>query len=317
MRKISYFIFLVSFLLIIPEYHAQLTVGVSPPILDLGEVEPGTSKIARFYVVTSSEEKFFVYMKPTKGDISTFMTSKYKDFVSNYSEEDISSWIKFLNNPVELKEPEERQITKAGVPIAGAREVIFILKVPDDAEPGYHWSTISLDPTTHQGAPSMIAIKAVVPLKLIFKVSGNAIREGKILEISSGNYVHGELLVNVYFQNTGTITLGAGPGSVEIFDERGSLGSVTTNFNYVKPGETIKFFGSWLPKDIEYGKYNATAKIGYVTGSATKKSVIDVYERPTPPVGKVIEEEFVFPSWAIVLIFIVVVIIALIYYYKS
>ena len=311
-----YFVFVISFILILPEYYAQLTVGVSPPILDLGELEPGTSKIARFYLVTSSKEKFFVYMNPTKDDISTFAT-RYKDFVNNYSEEDVSSWVEFLSNPVELREIQEGENTKAGVAIAGAREIIFILKIPKNAEPGYHSGMINLNPTTFKGAPSMITIKAVVPLKFIFKIPGKAIREGKILEISSGNYMDDKLYANVYFQNTGTVTMGVGPGRVNILDERGSLGSLSTNFAYVKPGETIKFFGFWFPEDIELGKYNATAKIDYFTDSAFKQSVIDVYKRPTPPVGKVIEKEFVFPWWAIVLLFIIIVIIALIYYYKS
>ena len=316
MKRIGYFLIIISFLFIIPEYYAQLTIGVSPPILDLGELEPGTTKIARFYLVTSSKEKFFVYMNPTKDDISTFATH-YKDFVNNYSEEDISSWVEFLSNPVELKEIQEGENTKAGVPIAGAREIIFILKIPKNAEPGYHSGMINLNPTTFKGAPSMITIKAVVPLKFIFKIPGKAIREGKILEISSGNYMDDKLYANVYFQNTGTVTMGVGPGRVNILDERGSLGSLSTNFAYVKPGETIKFFGFWFPEDIELGKYNATAKIDYFTDSAFKQSVIDVYKRPTPPVGKVIEKEFVFPWWAIVLLFIIIVIIALIYYYKS
>ncbi len=318
MRKISYLTLIIFFLLIIPEYNAQLTVGVSPAILDLGELEPGTSKIARFYLVTSSEEKFFVHMTPTKGDISTFKNSKYKDFVNNYSEEDVSSWVEFLSNPVELKKPQGKQITKAGAPIAGAREIIFILKVPDDAEPGYHSGLINLNPTTFEGAPSMIAIKAVVPLKFVFKILGEATREGKILEISSGSYgLDGRLRINVYFQNTGTVTMGVGPGAASILDERGTLGSLHTNFNYVEPGETTTFFGFWSPEDIELGKYNTTAKLDYFTGSAFKQSVIDVYKRPTPPVGKVVEEKFVFPWWVIALIFIFVVIIALIYYYKS
>ncbi len=318
MRRISCFVFIISFLFIIPTYNAQLTVGVSPATLDLGEVEPGTSKIARFYLVTSSEEKFFVYMNPRKGLIDTFMTSKYKDFVNNYSEEDVSSWVEFLSNPVELKEPRERQNTESGVPITGAREIIFILQVPDDAEPGYHSGSINVNPTTFEGSPSMIAIKAVVPLKFIFKVSGEAIREGRILGITSGNYgVDDKLHVNVYFQNTGTVTMGVRPGSVTIFDERGPLDSLPTNFDYVKPGETKTFSGFWFPGDIELGEYNTTAKLDYVTGSAFKRSTIDVYKRPTPPVGKVVEEEFVFPWWATVLIFIIVAIIALYIYYKS
>jgi hypothetical protein len=314
MQKIIYFIIIVSFLLLIPEYHAQLSVGVSPPILDLSEVESGTSKIARFYLVTSSKEKFFVYMSSTKDDINTF-ANQYKDFIYNYSEEDVSSWVEFLSNPVELKETSEGQNTKAGVPITGAREIIFILKVPKNAEPGYHSGVINLNPTNFKGAPSMIAIKSVVPLKFIFKVPGKAIREGKILEISSGNYVNNKLSANVYFQNTGTVTMYVGPAVVNIFDERGLLDSLSTNFNYVKPNQMFTFSGSWLPK--EFGKYNATAKIDYFTGSAFKQSIIDVYKQPTAPTGKAVEEEFVFPWWIVVLLFIVIVTIALIYYYKS
>jgi hypothetical protein len=318
MRKIILFVLLISFMLLMPEYRAQLAVGVSPPILDLGEIEPGTSKIARFYLVTSSEEKFIVYMTPTKDDISTFMTTKYKDFVYNYSEEDIGSWVEFLSNPVELEKPQEGQTTKAGVPIVGAREIIFILKVPKNAEPGYHSGIINLNPTGSHEAPSMITIKAVVPLKFIFKVPGKAIREGKILEISSGNYESDNRLnVIIYFQNTGTVTMGVGPAVVNIFDERGLLDSLSSNFDYVKPGKIATFSGFWFPKDIKLGRYNATAKIDYFTGSVSKQSFIDVYERPTPPVGKVVEKEFVFPWWMIALLFIVVVIIALIYYYKS
>lgn len=314
MRKIIYFVLFVSFLLIIPGYHAQLSVGVSPGVLDLGEIEPGTSKIARFYLVTSSKEKFFVRMESVKADINTFTTSKYKDFIHNYSEEDITSWVEFLNNPVELAPPGESQTTKAGVPITGSREVIFILRVPDDAEPGYHSGVINLNPKNFKGAPSTITIKAVVPLKFIFKIPGKATREGKILEINPGTYVGDKLYVNVFFQNTGTVTMGVGPGRIYISDEIDQSVSLPTNFAYVEPGETKIFSGTWSPEDI--GEYNATANINYFTGAAFKESIIDVYKRPAPPVGRVVEEEFVFPPWALILLFISVVIIALYIYYK-
>jgi hypothetical protein len=282
----------------------------------LGEIEPGTSKIARFYLVTPSEEKIFVYMSTSKSDIRIFKNTKYKDFVYNYSEEDIRPWIEFLSNPVELNPPLKKQTTEAGVPITGAREIIFMLKVPEDAESGYHSGKINLNPVGSE--PSMFTIKAVVPLQFMFKVPGEAVREGKILEISSGNYgIDGRLNMNVYFQNTGTVTMYVGPGTIEILDERGPIGSVSTNFAYVEPGETTAFSGFWFPENIELGNYNAKATLNYFTGSTSKQSSIDVYKKTTPPVGKVVEEEFVLPWWGVVLIFIIVVVIALIYYYKS
>lgn len=316
MKKLIY-VSVILFALLIPKSFSQLTVGVSPQILDLGEIEPGISKIARFYLVTSSKEKFFVYMKSTRDDIRTFTNDKYKDHINNYSEEDTNSWIEFLNNPVELQETVEKKTTKAGVPITGAREIIFILNVPENAEPGYHSGRIDLNPTSFGGSPSMLSIKAVVPLIYVFRVPGRAIREGKILDVSSGDYgTDGRLNLKIYFQNTGTVTLKT-IGSAQIFDNRGILDSLSTNLDFVEPGKTVVFSGFWFPGNLKIGKYNATAELDYTTGLATKKSFIEVYERPVMPVAKVVEEEFIFPWWTMILIFIVIIIIAIYLYYKN
>jgi hypothetical protein len=297
---------------IIPGINAQ-SVGVSPPVLNLGEIQPGTSKIVTFYVVTVSEEVLLVRLGKTKGNIDMLKKEEYKNVITNYSEQDILPWIEFISNPVELTKNEETSKTKAGSTIKGAREVNFILKVPKDAEPGYHMGVITLDPLIPQtGRP--ITIKAVVPFTFIFKIPGKAIRDGKIFEVSSGGYYNYDLIIDIFFQNTGTVTISTLPIEIKIFDKKNNLiDSLSSRIVYVKPGEMMHLTANWDVKDVELGIYNARVKIDYITGYAFKESTIEVYEKPQMIPARIVEKEFAFPWWVVVIIGLIVI-IAYIYY---
>ena len=307
-------IFTLFTIFIIPEIHAQ-SVGVSPLVLNLGEIQPGTSKIVRFYVVTVSDEVLLVQLGKTKGNIDFLRKDEYKDVLMNYSEQDILPWIEFINNPVELVKTEETSKTKAGSTIKGAREVNFILNVPKNAEPGYHMGVITLDPLTPKTGRT-ITIKAIVPFTFIFKVPGKALRDGKIFEVSSGSYYNGGLIIDIFFQNTGTVTFSTLPIEIKIFDKKNNpIDSFSSIVVYIKPGEMKHLTALWNLKDVELGRYNAEVKIDYISGYALKKSTIEVYEKPQIIPARVVEKEFVFPWWVVVILALIVIIVYI--YYKS
>lgn len=310
------FITSLLFLLLIPSSSAQITIAVSPGVLDIGKIEPGTSRIARFSLITpSNPENFLVYLRAIRGNSIVFKSSGYKNFLSNYSEEDVSSWVDFISNPVELNQTLENQEPWKGNKIRGARTITFILHVPEDAEPGYHTGFVPLD-IEYLGAKRMISINAVAQLTFIFMVPGNAIREGKILSMSSGSYRDSGLNIGVFFKNTGTVTIETEPAKIEILDKRGNvIDTATLNSARIKPGELRSLTGLWHLKDVDYGFYNATVEIGYLTGSAFKESTIEVYKPTVPPSPRVVEEEFVFPWW--VLLALIIIIIAVYLFYKS
>ncbi|MDI6826314.1 MAG: hypothetical protein QMD36_03950 [Candidatus Aenigmarchaeota archaeon] len=288
------------------------SIGVSPPFLDLGEIQPGESKIATFYLVTVSENVSLVQLIKTKSNIDFLMKDEYKDKLSNYSEEDILPWIEFINNPVELKKTEGTLKTRTVTKIRGAKEVNFIVNVPRDAEPGYHMGMITFDPLAPESG-RMFTIKAIVPLIFIFKVPGKAIREGRILEVSSGSYYNNGLILDIFFQNTGTVSMMASPADIKIFDSKKNLiGTALSNFIYTKPGELKHLTAFWDMKDVEFGKYNVTVKIHYTTGYASKESTIEVYEKPEILPAKVVEKEIIFSWWVFVIL--VIIILAYVYY---
>jgi hypothetical protein len=311
MFKIKCLFIAIFLTLFVPVIHAQ-SVGVSPPVLDLGELKPGTSKIATFYLITISKEVSLVQLTKVKGNIDFLMKDEYKNKLLNYSEENILPWIEFINNPVELKKTDNSLKTKTGANIRGAREVNFIINVPKNAEPGYHMGMINLNPLTSESG-KMFTIKAVVPLTFIFKVPGKAVRDGRILEVSSGSYSSNGLILDIFFQNTGTVSMNALPVEIKIFDKNGNLiETVYSPYAYTKPGELKHITAFWDVKDVEYGQYKVNATIDYSSGHVFKESTIEVYERPEMPLARVVEKEFVFPWW--VLVILIVVIGAYIYY---
>ena len=308
MREMKLFILsLLVFLLLFPESNAQLSVGVSPPSLDLGEIEAGTSKIVKFNVVTVSKEISVVRLSATRG--STDLITR-KDILLNLSEEDTSSWVEFISNPVKLKKTETS--LRTGGRIRGTNEITFILHVPKDAEPGYHIGLINLHPVI-PASSRMLTIQSIVPLTFIFKVPGKAVREGRIMELSSGRYNHGRLAVNVYFKNTGTVTLRPKPAKIEIFDENNKpLASLMTDYQVIKPGEIKRLTAFWSVNGIKIGDYNATAEVNYLTGISRKESTIQLYKPSLPP-ARVIEKPTRFPWWVLALIVIILFIAYMIF----
>ena len=297
---------LVFFSILISKCNAQLSVGVSPPLIDLGEIQPGASKIGRFNVITVSKEISIVRLSASKGNIDYFM-NKYGDLGYNYSEEDISSWVEFISNPVKLEKSSESSTTKGGGKISGASEVIFILHVPKDAEPGYHSGLIDLYPIIPESSRP-ITIQSISPLIFIFKVPGKALREGKIMDLSSGSYYPGRLNLNVYFKNTGTVTIQLKPAKINVFgDDNKTIASLTSDSSFVKPGEIKRLTAFWPMKEVKIGTYNVTARIDYTTGYAFKKSIVEVYKPPIIP-GRVVEKPSVFPWWILIIFFLILLI---------
>jgi len=301
-------IIITSFLLLIliSDVNAQLTIGVSPPVLYLGEMGPGSSKIARFNLISTSSEVILTYLTPMNGRLGWFSRSNYKGYVSNFSEQDLISWVEFTKNPVEVERT-------TGGTIKGASEVKFILNVPENVESGYHMGQISLDPVGPTER-AMFNIKATVPLIFVFKVPGDALRNTRIIDLVPGDYSRGNLNLKMFVQNTGTVTLQSFKGFVDIFDEDGEkIASLSGGGNSIEPDEVRIINFLWSLEDIEEGVYNASAIFDYKTGSTSKNTTIEVVKIPILPTPRVVEEVYVFPWWVVIALIVIFIIAYFIY----
>jgi hypothetical protein len=294
---------------------AEFVVGVSPPIVDLGEIGRGESKIVKFYIVTPSTEPLIVNLEREQGSLDFFSRDAYKPFLYNYSEEVLTSWAEFLVNPVELKPTNESLKTAAGE-VRGWREVSFILNVPNNAEPGYHLLRIKPLPAVPSEVLGQAGARvvAVTGVNVLFKIPGDAKRDGIILDVVPGSYIGNRLEINTYFKNTGTVTVSA-RASHEIVANNTSIANITSSTELVKPGE-LKVLKAYLdvykdmPQEIE-----ARTTVSYTTGSDSK-----VFKLSLPPIAApyvAVARPQVFPWWLIIALIVIVVGSILVYkWYK-
>jgi len=293
------------YLVLILNVNAQLNIGVSPHILNLGNINPDSSRIVKFNLISTSDDVVLTYMTPMDGNIDKFKTTNYRDYASNFSEQSVSSWVEFINNPAEVEKTE-------GGTIKGASEVKFILKISEDVEPGYHMGLIKLDPKGPE-KEAMFNIKAVVPLIFIFQVEGKAVRDARIIDLIPGEYSGNNLKLKVFVENTGTVTLTTFNNIVEIFDDDGErIIKLESGGSRIKPNEVASFNLLWPIRDVEEGVYNANVTFDYSTGSATKKTTVEV-SKALMPTPQVVKEGYPFTWWVVLVLIIIFIIAYLIY----
>ncbi|MCS7135374.1 MAG: hypothetical protein NZ893_02970 [Candidatus Aenigmarchaeota archaeon] len=304
----QFILFLTIFSLFLYSSSAQITVGVSPPVLDLGEVQRGETKIAKFNIITSTSDTLIVRLEAVRGKADFFTPNNYWEYLANYSEEDAKTWIKFLSNPVEL-EP----VNIPGSNLKSAREVTFILQVPENAEAGYHTAYIMLDPKSPKQLIKPITIRTVFPLTILFKVPGEALRGGKIYETMFLGTDKDTTHFNTMFQNTGTVTLLITSGKLNVYSISGDL-IATTHLpsTYVKPGE-LKHIRSLINQRLPEGEYNVQSIVYFSSDFAEKNSTIKVREFKAEEEYK---ERQKFP-WILLIIILLVIILAYYWYKRS
>jgi hypothetical protein len=292
----------------------SFVVGVSPGLINLGDVEKGSTKLVDFYITTPSEETILVKLETENGNLDFFSRSGYKDFVYNYSEEGAAGWVKVINNPVEIK-PSNDTLAATGGLIRGREKISFILDIPKDAEPGYH--VISVKPTP--SAPSETIgtvgsqVVAITGITVVFNIPGEAIRKGLILDMETGNYVGNRLEIKTYFQNTGTTTISA-RATQRIYNESGDvIAEIYSGKGSVKPKGIITFITYMPTNGLDLGNYNAYTVVDYATGKSEKSSTIKLTAPPPTALAAKPEEASLMP---LIIIFVIIVIIVSIIIYR-
>lgn len=256
MKKYILFLAIFSVFLGIAGAEAKYSIGLSPNYIDLGQLEKGSSHSVSFKVFSQSSESVIVKMESYTSGTDT-IKAKYPEMLDSFSEEEVSSWISFVKNPVEM-EP-------ASADSRSWKEINFFLNIPSNAEPGYH--AVILRPSLYIPDEKMGTVGSrvigVTSFMVIFYVKGNAVREGTILDVVKSGYSGGRIEFSTHFQNTGTVTIYAKSSSTS-GSSKGSSAS-----DKVAP-EEIKVMKSYLSSEGLSCSSNCQmeTKVEYVTGSA-------------------------------------------------
>ncbi|MCC5994163.1 MAG: hypothetical protein LM587_01020 [Candidatus Aenigmarchaeota archaeon] len=265
------FVFIASLFFSKISLSQQYTVGVSPPIIDLGDVNRGETKNVKFYIVSPSNEEMLVHLIQYPDNLD-FVRAYNSSIIANYSEEDVSSWIKYFSNPVPLKPQTQPLQTPIGK-ITNWREISFLLSIPNNAEPGYHSFGIQPEPefTGQAGGQVGVGIIAVTKVNVIFRVPGEAIRSGEIIDaLGEGNKVR------IFFKNTGTVTMKV-IASGEIYYNNKTY-SFSSARETVRPNE-LKEIVAFVSEPLE-GNLDSKITVDYTSDKLEKKMVINFVKKP-------------------------------------
>ncbi len=281
---------------------ADISVGVSPPVLELGELEPGETKLVEFNLITSSEDILLVYLGVEKGNLDFFISkTQYSHLIPEYSYESIEDWVSVVNSPVEISKPKGSA--------RGRKPVSFLLHVPEDAEPGYHLISIipkPVAPSEDIGGAGAVMV-STTSINVLFRVAGEVDRKGIILDTVYRSYDNIRVGTDTYFQNTGTNTMLV-RAYQEMYQNNSLVASSSSQKAVSRPGE-VTVLSTLLPTGrIEYGNYDIYTKVDYTTGYAEKNSTIPVYALPVAPM--VVMEE---PVPVLTIAFVVILIVVLLF----
>ncbi len=282
MRKFLTLLFFV-FVCFLKFSYAQF--GISPPILKIEGLKTGNSYLYSFKVLGNSEYAN-VYVK--NGNIDYLIKTNY---IQNYSEEDISNWISFVENPVKIEKGER----------VGEGKVNIIITVPNDAEPGYKLAFIGAQPV-QQFLPNGTVSIAIIPsveAPLIMQIDGIAIRDFEVFDIKS-NY--NDILIGI--KNVGTVSA----SFYLILNISNSTFSkqIKSNILKFKPGET-KVIPISL-SSLADGKYNISLTIDFFSGKKFYQK--EIYLESIKPLKiKIVEKVFDYSVILIILIIVLVIVI--------
>jgi hypothetical protein len=287
----------------IPISHAaDFSIGVSPPVVEVGDIEPGEQKIVKFSIFTVSDEPLLVYFSVENSSMR-FFDLGYRELMSNFSEEPTSSWLEFPSNPVEI----DTQTRVAG---RGWKDISVLLKVPENAEPGYHVVHVLPKPSVFGagGAPAGTSVVAVTSVSILFNVKGDARREGIILDTTAGGASGRSFSLNTAFQNTGTVTLYA-QAITSLYKKGALVNEFQSVWQYVLPG-SVKVFTA--PASADEREYDTVSTVGYTTGRDVKNGSITIPFLETT--AKAAEQPKEGWPWYIILAIIILIIAAIILY---
>ena len=286
MRKSFIIFFLVLLIGILNGCHVSaISIGTAPGVYDLGEVKPGKDYAFKFYLITNSPSDMLVSLGyiPAHFDIYTKNnTGGYTFLQKEASQEDISKWVEIPMSTVLLSPTKVKIITlESGGVVKANEEVDVILHVPENAEPGYHAGGINLAPHLPSGGRGTgVSTIGITRFLFVFRVIGDAIREGEIISVVAERVEEKRVRFGVIFKNTGTTTITAKIEYLKIYDKFGNLtATISSGYQKVSPGKTIILPVYWSGKDVEPGAHRVEAKVSYITGHARFEGRVEIPEK--------------------------------------
>lgn len=239
-------------------------LSISPAVIEPNRsIDPGTSQEFTFTLknLNSNEQKFYLSTRDII-DVSENNTPIFSNGKEEKTGMELSAWVKLPMTEITLG---------AGV----SERVTFTIDVPQDAGPGSHFGSIiiSVDPPEIQETGAAVGYQVANIITL--RVSGEAVVDANIRQLSTDRYFNGSKNVDfsARIENIGNVLIRP-IGPVEV---RNMLGQKVDTFvfngenqNAVFPGKVREFKFNWTGEGTGFGRYEAVLSPIYGEEGAKK-----------------------------------------------
>jgi hypothetical protein len=207
--------------------------------------------------------------------------------LSRVSEEDISSWIKFLEEKV-IVEENPKLFKIGGKEVWADKVTTMLVNIPKEAEPGYHLASIYLFPSVETGGKGFgVSIITTAAARFIVNVKGNAIRSAKPINFLASWVDENRLRVNTIVENNGTVTMRIRVDDLQLIRDNKTIKFPPSSL-LVKPKQ-IAYIPSDIIQKVEPGDYKVKAKISWLSGGTEFEGMVRVPAYVKIPVARVVE----------------------------
>jgi len=249
------------------------SIGTVPSSFDLGELEPGESIEQDVFIRTEFSQEFSISPSLSEGPRSRHFSTDSR-FYGEVTEAEFESWIDIEGATINPNESEEVDLNGEGL---GDQEDVseeeaegdfsFSIDVPNNAEPGYYFGSLRLNPeitggddgagTTNWGETSPT---------IRFRVPGQVDRNIEVTDVNGIRVGENRVQIVVQLTNTGTVTTRITEGEMSIIEEDRSIDNMSFPAITLAPGETAEVDRTWSNSEVSGGTYQVEGVGDYRTG---------------------------------------------------
>jgi hypothetical protein len=284
--KKTYLVVLVFILPFFSTIVNGIAIGIAPSLTTF-EAIPGNSYRIEVIIDVRGEGKIPIELKCSEIDFSVAREDVLKFNLSQTSEENVCSWLTFLEGKV-IVEDTKGFVWVGGKQIPADKITYAIVNVPKDAEPGYHLGHVDLLPRVEAtGRGYGVGIITSAASTFVINVEGNAIRSAKPINFLASWVDENRLRVNTIVENNGTVTMRIRVDDLQLIRDNKTIKFPPSSL-LVKPKQ-IAYIPSDIIQKIEPGDYKVKAKISWLSGGTEFEGMVRVPVYVKIPVARAVE----------------------------
>lgn len=293
------------------------SVGTAPGSIDIGEVEKGQTIEHQIYVTTNYNEPFTVNPRFSSPRWSTVFAEDRSER-SETSELGIEEWVSFEDALVEPNSSFSADL-EDGTSVNANGQFTMTIEVPNDAEPGYHYGQIRLNPQIDAEGESQAGTVnwGEITPNFRLRVAGDVNRNIQVQDVRSFRLDENQAAVEVLLTNTGTVTATTENFNIKIYDSsRNEKANLSVSGARLAPGESVWVDGTWADSErIEGGSYEIDGEVDYLTGNSYASgsfslpdfNVVEVRPDDSPAVDE--DERDSIPLWLVFMVLVILTVL--------